>query len=369
MTGQAYEIICTITKIYLGAEGEISPAMVPNIFEFSETLDKIQAGGQQTWRRVFSSNEHAVWNRNTIMECDAGLTHALDIFGCGIIGATAIAEMQGTGDLAFVFPAGINAAATWDLRLIEARGEVMGSGHKGKGVNVALGPRTNLGVSSLSLRASLGLACRFGGARLAALVWWRSFGLPCFVPPVLPVPLCSPDCQAAASRNWEDFGADPFLTGAASVATINGYQGVGVCLSVQFAFFRFCRLFNVDYVLIFTSSLPRVLVFDPLLCFPCVRMSPLQSLRPSVPAFTPAPHVLVVRILPRVLIPAPSFLSHLCILRSPRSPPGARLVHPRSRSHPAPSLRSFLACPSLHTFLSYICVRPSLPRTPSSFPV
>ncbi|KAJ7104880.1 glycoside hydrolase superfamily, partial [Mycena epipterygia] len=49
-------------------------------------------------------------------------------------------------DLASAFPAGINAAATWDLGLIEARGKAMGGEHKGKGVNVALGPMTNLGA-------------------------------------------------------------------------------------------------------------------------------------------------------------------------------------------------------------------------------
>jgi hypothetical protein len=44
------------------------------------------------------------------------------------------------------FPAGINAAATWDLDLIQARGKAMGQEHRGKGVNVALGPMTNLGA-------------------------------------------------------------------------------------------------------------------------------------------------------------------------------------------------------------------------------
>ncbi|KAJ7104861.1 glycoside hydrolase, partial [Mycena epipterygia] len=93
--------------------------------------------------------------------------------------------VKGTGDLASAFPAGINAAATWDLELGKACGKAMGSKHKDKGVNVVLGPMTNL------------------------------------------------DRQAAAGRSWENFGADPFLAGAASVATINGYQGVGVCLSLQ----------------------------------------------------------------------------------------------------------------------------------------
>ncbi|KAJ7104859.1 glycoside hydrolase superfamily, partial [Mycena epipterygia] len=68
-------------------------------------------------------------------------------------------------DLASAFPAGISAAATWDLGLIEACGKAMGSEHKGKGVNVALGLMMNMGR------------------------------------------------QAAAGCNWEGFGADPFLAG------------------------------------------------------------------------------------------------------------------------------------------------------------
>ncbi|KAJ6459974.1 glycoside hydrolase superfamily [Mycena sanguinolenta] len=88
-------------------------------------------------------------------------------------------------DFVSAFPAGINAAATWDLDLIRARGEAMGKEHRGKGVNVALGPMTNL-------------------AR-----------------------------QPAAGRNWEGFGADPFLSGAATVATIEGYQSVGVIATVK----------------------------------------------------------------------------------------------------------------------------------------
>ncbi|KAJ6524599.1 glycoside hydrolase superfamily [Mycena vulgaris] len=88
-------------------------------------------------------------------------------------------------DFVSAFPAGVNAAATWDLDLIEERGKAMGGEHRGKGVNVALGPMTNLGR------------------------------------------------QAAAGRNWEGFGGDPFLAGAATAATIVGYQSVGVIATVK----------------------------------------------------------------------------------------------------------------------------------------
>lgn len=42
-------------------------------------------------------------------------------------------------------PAAINVATTWDTSLIYKRGRAMGEEHRGKGVNVALGPMTNLG--------------------------------------------------------------------------------------------------------------------------------------------------------------------------------------------------------------------------------
>ncbi|KAJ7093688.1 beta-glucosidase [Mycena epipterygia] len=88
-------------------------------------------------------------------------------------------------DFVSAFPAGINVAATWDVDLMEARGKAMGQEHRGKGVNVALGPMTNMGR------------------------------------------------QAAAGRQWEGFGSDPFLSGVATAATIQGYQGQGVIATVK----------------------------------------------------------------------------------------------------------------------------------------
>lgn len=38
------------------------------------------------------------------------------------------------------FPAGMNAAMTWDKKLMYARGHAMGVEFKGKGINIALGP-------------------------------------------------------------------------------------------------------------------------------------------------------------------------------------------------------------------------------------
>ncbi|EGO28584.1 glycoside hydrolase family 3 protein [Serpula lacrymans var. lacrymans S7.9] len=83
-------------------------------------------------------------------------------------------------DFVTAFPAGITTASTWNRALIRARGLALGSEHKGKGVNVALGPMMNMG-------------------RIAQ-----------------------------GGRNWEGFGADPFLTGEAAYETILGMQNGGV---------------------------------------------------------------------------------------------------------------------------------------------
>lgn len=78
------------------------------------------------------------------------------------------------------FPAGIQAASTWNRALLRARGIAMGEEFRGKGVNVALGPMMNLGR------------------------------------------------VAQGGRNWEGFGADPFLAGESAYETILGLQKAGV---------------------------------------------------------------------------------------------------------------------------------------------
>ncbi|KAF8123065.1 glycoside hydrolase superfamily [Mycena galopus ATCC 62051] len=83
-------------------------------------------------------------------------------------------------DLVTVFPTGINTAATWNRKLIRRRGLFMGRENVGKGVNVALGPMMNIGR------------------------------------------------VAQGGRNWEGFGADPFLAGEAAYETILGMQEGGV---------------------------------------------------------------------------------------------------------------------------------------------
>ncbi|KAI9057104.1 glycoside hydrolase family 3 protein [Trametes sanguinea] len=79
-----------------------------------------------------------------------------------------------------VFPAEINAAATFNRTLIRARGAAMGAEFRGKGIHVALGPMMNM------MRAP------------------------------------------AAGRNWEGAGGDPYLTGELAFEAIQGVQSQGV---------------------------------------------------------------------------------------------------------------------------------------------
>ncbi|KAF7329076.1 Glycoside hydrolase family 3 protein [Mycena kentingensis (nom. inval.)] len=78
------------------------------------------------------------------------------------------------------FPSGINTAATWNRKLIRRRGLFLGRENVGKGVHVSLGPMMNIGR------------------------------------------------VAQGGRNWEGFGADPFLSGEAAYETILGMQEGGV---------------------------------------------------------------------------------------------------------------------------------------------
>ncbi|KAI0753721.1 glycoside hydrolase superfamily [Fomes fomentarius] len=83
-------------------------------------------------------------------------------------------------DFATAFPAGVTVASTWNRTLLRQRGQAMGAEFKGKGVHIALGPMMNMG-------------------RIAQ-----------------------------GGRNWEGFGADPYLTGESAYETILGLQDSGV---------------------------------------------------------------------------------------------------------------------------------------------
>jgi beta-glucosidase len=79
------------------------------------------------------------------------------------------------------FTPGIQAASTWDRALMRERGKFMAEEAKGCGVHVLLGP----------VAGPLGK-------------------------------------HPAGGRNWEGFGADPYLQGIAMAETIEGMQGAGV---------------------------------------------------------------------------------------------------------------------------------------------
>ncbi|KAI2637407.1 glycoside hydrolase family 3 protein [Xylaria nigripes] len=85
------------------------------------------------------------------------------------------------GDYVSAFSSGQTVAATFDRDLMYKRGRAMGEEHKGKGVNVALGP----------VAGPLGRAPEGG-------------------------------------RNWEGFSPDPYLTGIGMSETIKGMQDAGV---------------------------------------------------------------------------------------------------------------------------------------------
>lgn len=84
------------------------------------------------------------------------------------------------------FPSGLATAATFNKGLMYLRGKAMGKEHKKKGVHIALGP----------VIGPMGL-------------------------------------KAAAGRNWESFGADPYLQGIGGAATVEGLQDEGVIATAR----------------------------------------------------------------------------------------------------------------------------------------
>ncbi|KAL2157088.1 hypothetical protein VTH06DRAFT_7044 [Thermothelomyces fergusii] len=84
------------------------------------------------------------------------------------------------------FPAGITVGATWNRQLMYARGRAHGMEARQKGINVLLGP------------------C---------------------VGPLGRMP--------AGGRNWEGFGADPYLQGVAGAETVKGIQSEGVMATIK----------------------------------------------------------------------------------------------------------------------------------------
>lgn len=90
------------------------------------------------------------------------------------------------GDYVSAYPVGISAGATWSRHLWKDRGHNMGTEHKGKGVDVLLGP-----CSGPIGRAPTG------------------------------------------GRNWEGFSVDPYMAGIAMADTIVGIQEAGVIATAK----------------------------------------------------------------------------------------------------------------------------------------
>lgn len=89
-------------------------------------------------------------------------------------------------DWVSAFPSGQTTAATWDRTLMYQRGVAMAEEHKGKGIDVQLGP------------------------------------------------VCGPLGRApAGGRIWEGFSPDPVLTGVGMAETIKGMQDTGVMATAK----------------------------------------------------------------------------------------------------------------------------------------
>ncbi|KAK5988214.1 putative beta-glucosidase E [Cladobotryum mycophilum] len=89
-------------------------------------------------------------------------------------------------DNATAFPAGVTVGATWNKKLMYERGKAHALEARGKGINVLLGPA---------------------------------------IGPLGRMP--------AGGRNWEGFGADPYLQGVAGAQTIKGIQDQGVMATIK----------------------------------------------------------------------------------------------------------------------------------------
>ncbi|KAK0739633.1 glycosyl hydrolase family 3 N terminal domain-containing protein [Apiosordaria backusii] len=151
-------------------------------------------GWVASWEEAYSKAE-ALVSQMTLAE-KTNITSGIGIF----MGNTGSAERLGfprlclqdsalgvsSADNVTAFPAGITTGATFDKKLIYARGVAIGEEHRGKGTNVYLGPSVGpLGRKPL------------GG------------------------------------RNWEGFGSDPVLQAKAAALTIKGVQEQGIIATIK----------------------------------------------------------------------------------------------------------------------------------------
>ncbi|KAJ6536827.1 glycoside hydrolase family 3 protein [Mycena capillaripes] len=146
----------------------------------------------RTWDQAYALANATV--ANLTMTEKVGLLSGVGQFNSRCVGNTtpvsrlgipAICFQDGPAGIRLVknvtgFPAGINVAATFSRRLMQARGQAMAEEFRAKGVHVLLGPAMDL------MR------------------------------------------NPKAGRAWESFGPDPYLNGEGAFSTITGIQSVGV---------------------------------------------------------------------------------------------------------------------------------------------
>lgn len=157
-----------------------------------------KGGWVPEWLDAYTKAEAVVSNM-TLAE-KVNLTTGTGFFMGPCVGQTGSAPRFGIPDLCLqdspsglrntdhntAFPAGITVGATFDKKLMYARGEAMGEEARGKGVNVMLGPSVG----------ALGRKPRGG-------------------------------------RNWEGFGSDPSLQAIGAAETIKGMQSTGVIAAIK----------------------------------------------------------------------------------------------------------------------------------------
>ncbi|KAI0205981.1 glycosyl hydrolase family 3 N terminal domain-containing protein [Astrocystis sublimbata] len=188
--------LITVISILAGSNGALVADPVPTAAEFYPS--PWSAGGPDGWDDAYK-RAHEFVSKLTLLEkvnLTTGTGNQADLCtgNTGSIprlGFRKLCLQDGPvgvryTDLNSVFPAGINAAATWSRSLIRKRGEALGAEFRDKGIDVLLGP----------VVGPLGR-------------------------------------DPAGGRNFEAFGPDPYLAGVAVAQTVEGTQSAGVIASVK----------------------------------------------------------------------------------------------------------------------------------------